>query len=136
MAVVARQLQNAHTEKDRQISSVLQRVSLQEQAMLKANKYIYIYIYIVEFFLYFNSDTFYFFNRSLANKVKKLQEALNDQQLAFNALSAKNALLEADITVATQRYNDEQNEIKKLRIEQDQLMHQIQEEYKQEKDVN
>jgi hypothetical protein len=38
MAVLARQLQNAHTEKDRQINSVLTRVSLQEQAMLKANK--------------------------------------------------------------------------------------------------
>ncbi len=38
MAVLARQLQNVHTEKDRQISSVLTRVSLQEQAMLKANK--------------------------------------------------------------------------------------------------
>ena len=39
MAVLARQLQNVHTEKDRQISSVLQRVSIQEQALLKANKY-------------------------------------------------------------------------------------------------
>jgi hypothetical protein len=38
MAVLARQLQNVHTEKDRQISSVLTRVSLQEQAMIKANK--------------------------------------------------------------------------------------------------
>jgi hypothetical protein len=38
MAVLARQLQNVHTEKDRQISSVLQRVSIQEQALLKANK--------------------------------------------------------------------------------------------------
>ena len=38
MAVIARQLQNAHTDKDRQISSVLQRMSLQEQAMLKANQ--------------------------------------------------------------------------------------------------
>lgn len=42
MAVLARQLQNVHTEKDRQISSVLTRVSLQEQAMLKANKYAFI----------------------------------------------------------------------------------------------
>ena len=38
MAVLARQLQNVHTEKDRQISSVLARVSIQEQALLKANK--------------------------------------------------------------------------------------------------
>jgi len=38
MAVLARQLQDVHTEKDRQIASVLTRVSLQEQALLKANK--------------------------------------------------------------------------------------------------
>ncbi len=38
MAVLARQLQNVHTEKDRQITSVLTRVSLQEQSLIKANK--------------------------------------------------------------------------------------------------
>ena len=38
MAVLARQLQNVHTEKDRQISSVITRASIQEQAMIKANK--------------------------------------------------------------------------------------------------
>ena len=31
------------------------------------------------------------FNRSLAEKLKKLQEALDDRKLSFNALSAKNA---------------------------------------------
>jgi chromosome segregation ATPase len=74
-------------------------------------------------------------NRSLATKVKKLQEALDDRKLAFNALSAKNALLEADITVATQQYNDAENEIKKIQIEKEQLLNQIRREHKQEKDV-
>ncbi|CAF1347220.1 unnamed protein product, partial [Rotaria sordida] len=71
---------------------------------------------------------------SLAEKVKKLQETLNDQQLGFNAISAKNALLEADLTVATQQYNDAENEIKKMKIEKDHLIHQIRREYQQEKD--
>jgi len=75
------------------------------------------------------------FNRSLAEKVKKLHEVLDDRKLAFNALSAKNALLEADVTVATQQYNDAQNEIKRLQIEKEQLVNQIRREYKQEKDV-
>ncbi|UJR31284.1 hypothetical protein I4U23_018784 [Adineta vaga] len=101
MAVLARQLQNVHTEKDRQISSVLSRVSIQEQAMLKANK-------------------------SLAMKTKKLQEALDDRKL--------NALLEADLTVATQQYHEAQNEVKKLRIEKDHLKQQILKEYQKEKD--
>jgi hypothetical protein len=68
--------------------------------------------------------------------VKKLHEELNDRKLAFNALSAKNALLEADITVSNQQYNDGQNEIKKIQIENEQLIHQIRKEFKQEKDVN
>jgi hypothetical protein len=38
MAVLSRQLQDVHTEKDRQITTTLTRMSLQEQAMLKANK--------------------------------------------------------------------------------------------------
>ena len=38
MAVLARQLQNVHTEKDRQLTTVLTRMSLQEQALVKANK--------------------------------------------------------------------------------------------------
>ncbi len=74
-------------------------------------------------------------NRSLATKVKKLQEALDDRKLAFNALSAKNALLEADITVATQQYNDAENEIKKIQIEKEQLLNQIRREHQHEKDV-
>ncbi len=78
----------------------------------------------------------FFFDRSLAKKVKKLQEALDDAKLAFNAVSAKNALLEADVTVATQQYNDTQNEVKRMQIEREQLKHQIHREYKQEKDVN
>ncbi|CAF4565940.1 unnamed protein product [Rotaria sp. Silwood2] len=39
MAILARQVQNIYTKKkDRQITSALKRVSLQEQAILKANK--------------------------------------------------------------------------------------------------
>lgn len=74
-------------------------------------------------------------DRTLATKVKKLEEALNDRKLAFNAVSAKNALLEADVTVATQQFNDAQHEIKKLQIERDQLINRIRHEYQQEKDV-
>jgi hypothetical protein len=38
MAILSRQLQNVHVEKDHQITTTLTRMSLQEQAMLKANK--------------------------------------------------------------------------------------------------
>lgn len=69
-------------------------------------------------------------------KVKKLYEELNDRRLAFNALSAKNALLEADITVSNQQHHDAQNEVKKIQIEKEQLVNQIRNEHKKEKDVN
>jgi hypothetical protein len=74
--------------------------------------------------------------RSLADKVRKLQEVLDDRKLAFNALSAKNALLDADVTVATQQYNDALNEIKRLQIEKEQLINHVQREHKQEKEVS
>lgn len=73
--------------------------------------------------------------RSLAEKVKKLQNEINDRKLAFNALSAKNALLEADITVSSQQHQDAHNEIKRIEIEKEQLINQIRREYKHEKDV-
>jgi hypothetical protein len=74
-------------------------------------------------------------HRSLATKVKKLQEALDDRKLAFNAIAAKNALLEADLTVATQQYHDAQNEVKKVQIEKEHLKQQLLNEYKKEKEV-
>ncbi len=73
--------------------------------------------------------------RSLAEKLKKLQEALDDRKLSFNALSTKNALLEADITASKQQYDDAKNEIKRMEIDKEQLIHQIRRECKQEKDV-
>jgi hypothetical protein len=111
MTILSRQLQNVYAEKDHEITTTLTRMSLQEQAMLKVNK-------------------------SLADKLKKLQEALDDRKLAFNAVSAKNALLEADITVAKQQYDEAQNIIKRMEIEKEQLIHKIRRECKQEKDVS
>lgn len=73
--------------------------------------------------------------RSLAEKLQKLQEALDERKLAFNALSTKNTLLEADIADAKRQYDDLQNNIKKMEIEKEQLVHKIRRECKQEKDV-
>jgi hypothetical protein len=73
--------------------------------------------------------------RSLADKLKKLQEALDDRRLAFDAISAKNTLLEADITVGKQQYADAQNQMKRMEIDHEQLIHKIRRECKQEKDV-
>lgn len=73
--------------------------------------------------------------RSLAKKAKKLQSTVDDRKLAFNAISAKNALLEADLTVATQQHHDAQHEIKKMEIEKEHLVQQLRREFKQEKDV-
>ncbi|CAF1110582.1 unnamed protein product [Rotaria sordida] len=109
MAILSRQLQNVHEEKDHQITTTLTRMSLQEQTMLKAN-------------------------RSLAEKLKKLQDALDDRKSTFNALTSKNTLLEADITEAKQQYNDLQNTMKKMEIDQQELIYKIRREFKQEKD--
>jgi len=39
MSILSRQLQNVHNEKEQQITTTLTRMSLQEQSMLKTNKY-------------------------------------------------------------------------------------------------
>lgn len=81
-----------------------------------------------------NETTFSF--RSLAEKIRKLQDALDDRKLAFNALSAKNALLEADLTVAQQQFHEAKNELKKLRIDNEHLVKNLQREHQEEKDVS
>jgi len=73
--------------------------------------------------------------RSLADKVRRLTDDINDRKLAFNALSAKNALLEADITVSDQQFHEVENQLKRFQIENEHLINQIRKEHKQEKDV-
>lgn len=60
---------------------------------------------------------------------------MDERKIAFNALTAKNALLEADLTAARQQYDDAQNEMKKMDLEKEQLIHRIRRECKQEKEV-
>lgn len=77
----------------------------------------------------------HFLFRSLAEKLEKLQEALDERKLAFNVLTSKNTLLEADLTVARQQYEDLQNQTRKQEIDQEQQIHRIRRECQQEKDV-
>lgn len=79
---------------------------------------------------------FFFFYRSLADKLAKLQEALDDRKLAFNALSSKNTLIEADLTLAKQQYDELKTQMKRVEIDQEQNIHQIRRECQQEKQVN
>ncbi|CAF1332763.1 unnamed protein product [Adineta ricciae] len=108
-AVLSRQLQHVHQEKDRQISTTLTRMSLQEQAMLKANK-------------------------SLTEKLTKLQEVLDERKLAFLALSARNTSLENDLVEAKRQYDDVQNDMKRMEIDKEELIQKIRRECKHEKD--
>ena len=73
--------------------------------------------------------------RSLAEKLNKLQQALDERKIAFNAISTKNTLVEADLAVARQEHDDLQNQLKKMDIDKDELIHRIQRDCKREKDV-
>lgn len=132
MSILSRQLQNVHNEKEQQITTTLTRMSLQEQAMLKTNKSIF--VILVTFFILI--ICIFFFYRSLADKLAKLQEALDDRKLAFNALSSKNTLIEADLTLAKQQYDELKNQMKRVEIDQEQNIHKIRRECQQEKQVD
>jgi hypothetical protein len=126
MSVLVRQINDVHDEKDRQITTTLTRMSLQEQAMLKSNKYDNMLP---------SSCTFIAIRRSLANKLHQFQQILDERKLAFDALTTRNTLLEADLTVAKQQHDDLRNDMKKVEIEHEQAIHRIHRECKQEKDV-
>lgn len=82
-----------------------------------------------------HSTSFVAVTRSLAEKLNKLQQALDERKIAFNAISTKNTLLEADLTVARQEHDDLQNQLKKMDIDKDEQIHRIQRDCKREKDV-
>ncbi|CAF3514740.1 unnamed protein product [Adineta steineri] len=109
MAVLSRQLQHVHTEKDREITTTLTRMSIQEQAMLKANK-------------------------TLTEKLNKLQEALDERKLAFLAVSTRNTSLENDLIESKRQYDDVQNDMKRMEIDKEELIQKIRRECKHEKD--
>jgi predicted nucleic acid-binding Zn-ribbon protein len=71
----------------------------------------------------------------LAEKLNKLQQAMDERKIAFNALTTKNTLIEADLAVARQQHDDLQNALKKMDIDKEESIHRIQRECKREKDV-
>lgn len=60
---------------------------------------------------------------------------LEDRRIQFNALSAKNTLLETDLTLSAQQYQDALNNIKRLKIDNQQLLDKLEHEHRKEKDV-
>lgn len=54
--------------------------------------------------------------------------------MAFNALTTRNTLLEADLTVARQKHIDFENEIKRIEIDREEMIHRIRREFRQEKE--
>ena len=56
--------------------------------------------------------------------------------MAFHTLSAKHALLEADLAAAKEQYKEAEKKMEKMDLDKEQLVHRIRRECKQEKEVH
>ena len=93
-AVLASELQNVQFQKDKQVNLLLTKIDLQEEAVRKTN-------------------------RTLSEKMKKLQNALEDRLASVSALTSKLSIVEADLALSEQKCSDLEHTIKKLQTDKE-----------------
>ena len=98
-------------EKDKHISLLLNRIDLQEEASRKMN-------------------------RTLAEKMKKLQNALEDRNSTMNTLASKLSMVEADLALSEQKCEDLNHALQRLQLDRDNQIQSINHKAKRDKDVN
>ena len=74
--------------------------------------------------------------RSLAEKLSNIQATLDERMMAFHTLSAKHALLEADLAAAKEQNKEAEKKMEKMELDKEQLIHRIRREFKLEKEVD
>ncbi len=88
------ELKNVQTQNDKQVNQLLNKIDLQEQAGRKMN-------------------------RTMTEKLKKLQSTFEERNSALNSLTSKLSMAEADLVMAEQKCADLSNIIQRLEMEKE-----------------
>jgi septal ring factor EnvC (AmiA/AmiB activator) len=107
---LTKELSQVKNEKDKQISLLLNKIDLQDEAGRKIN-------------------------RTLAEKMKKLQNALEDRNSTMNTLTAKLSMTEADLALSEQRCSDLEHSLQRMQLEKDNQIQSLNVKGKRDKDV-
>lgn len=108
--VLANELQNVQFQKNKQINLLLGKIDLQEEAARKAN-------------------------RTLSEKMKKLQMALEDRLATVNTLTSKLTIAEADLALSEQKCLDLEHTVKKLQADKENEVKSVNLKSKRDRDV-
>ena len=108
--VMANQLQNVEFQRDKQVNLLLSKIDLQEESIRKTN-------------------------RSMSEKVKKLQVALEDRMSTMNSMASKLSIAEADLALAEQKCSDLEHSLQKATLDKENEIKLIVAKAKHEKEV-
>lgn len=92
--VMANQLQNVEYQRDKQVNLLLSKIDVQEEAIRKTN-------------------------RTMSEKVKKLQVALEDRMSTMNSMASKLSIAEADLALAEQKCSDLEHALQKAQLDKE-----------------
>lgn len=104
-------VQTIQFQKEKQVNLLLGKIDLQEEAVRKTN-------------------------RTMSEKMRKLQAALEDRMSTMNSLTSKLSIAEADLALAEQRNGDLEHALKTLQAQKENETQTMSSKAKREKDVN
>jgi hypothetical protein len=108
--ILSSELRSIQESKDKQVNSLLSKIDLQEEAVRKTN-------------------------RTITDKMKKLQMALEDRMATMNAMTSKLSIAEADLALAEQKNADLEHTAQKFQLEKENELKILQSKFKKEKEV-
>ena len=108
--VLANELHNVQFQREKQVNLLLSKIDIQEEAVRKTN-------------------------RTMSEKVKKLQVALEDRMSTMNSMASKLSIAEADLALAEQKCSDLEHTVQKLQMDKENDIKLITAKAKHEKEV-
>lgn len=108
--VLTNELQNVQFQREKQVNLLLSKIDVQEEAIRKTN-------------------------RTMSEKVKKLQVALEDRMSTMNSMASKLSIAEADLALAEQKCSDLEHTVQKLQMDKENDIKLITAKAKHEKEV-
>ena len=103
------ELQTIQFQKDKQVNMLLSKIDLQEEAVRKTN-------------------------RTMSEKMRKLQSALEDRMATMNSLTSRLSIAEADLALAEQKNSDLEHSLQRLQSKKENESRLFQSKAKREKE--
>lgn len=109
-SVLVNELQTVQYHKEKQVNLLLSKIDLQEEAVRKTN-------------------------RTMSEKMKKLQFALEDRMATMNTMTSKLSIAEADLALSEQKCADLEHALQKMKLDRENEISLLNAKSKRDKEV-